>query len=295
MKKLLPQIGLLFLLLLPLLGRAQEIRISGRVVDAATKKPVEFVSMSLRNAGTGALTDINGNFQLVGLKPMEQDSVIAMTLNYERFAVAVSANNCHNLVLELTHRKIDKSKPATYGCLDCSGPYSLISEKEQMHISPGAQYAFFIPNEKRKQLGKLRAVSFYLGENGLPSIPFRLRIYKADGAGHAPGTDLLHEIIFFKAAKDGEWYTTDLSAHNIAAAKEGFFIALDFAVPDTIIAPSALMDNHTAIGQIMRPDFEFKKSITWHYLPEKGWVLAPLANGMRRYNAMVKAEVEAVD
>ncbi|GAA4034001.1 hypothetical protein GCM10022409_17870 [Hymenobacter glaciei] len=288
---MLPEIASVFLLFLPLHGRAQEVLISGQVVDAATKKPVEYASMSLRNAQTGALTDLQGRFQIAGLSPNTPDSLIMMTLAYERYAMVVTAAKCTDLVLEVTQRKgFSLGRVYESHCR----PYPVIPESEQLRFSIDSQYAFFIPNKEHKQLGKLRAVSLFLGDEGLPSTPFRLRIYRPKGKNQSPGADLLSETVFIKAAEDGKWHTIDLSAYNIPAVKEGFFIAVEFAVPRTVIPPAELA-SHPPKGLIMRPDFEVKKSNTWHFSPATGWSLAPLTGGMRRYNAMVKAEVEVLN
>jgi hypothetical protein len=170
MKKLLPQISLLFLLLLPLLGRAQEGWVSGQVIDAATKKPVEFASMSMRNAQTGALTDLQGRFRLSGLSRDKPDSLIVMTLPYERFAMAVNAAKCIDLVVEITQRKGYGSEQVVgFYCGVRPRRYSVIPESEQLRFITDSQYAFFISNKGHKPVGKLRTVSFYLGENGLPT------------------------------------------------------------------------------------------------------------------------------
>ena len=67
MMKRIPFLALCILWLLPVLGWAQENRITGRVVDAKTKDPVPFASIGLREEGTGALTNEYGYFQLAGL------------------------------------------------------------------------------------------------------------------------------------------------------------------------------------------------------------------------------------
>lgn len=292
MKKRLPLMGLLFLLLLPLLGRAQEMWVSGQVVDAATKKPVEYASMSLRNAQTGTLTDLQGRFRLAGGSTDKPDSLIVMTLPYERYAMAVNTAKCTDLVIEVTQRKgYNPDQVIISYCRVRPKPYSVIPESEQLLFVTDSQYAFFIPNTEHKAMGKLRAVSLFLGDWGLPSTPFRLRIYNANGQDQAPGADLLHGTVFVKAAENESWHTVDLSAYNIPVATEGFFIAVEFAVPRTIIPPAELI-SYPPSGLIMRPDFDSKKSNTWHFLPATGWSRAPQTSSMRRYNAMVKAEVD---
>lgn len=295
MGKRLSRISLLFLLLLPLLGRAQEMWVSGRVVDAATKKPVEYASMSLRNAQTGALTDLQGRFRLAGLSRDQPDSLIVMTLPYERYAIAVSAAKCTDLVVEVTRWKgYDSAQVIMSYCRVRPRPYSVIPESEQLRFITDSQYAFFIPSKEHKPVGKLRTVSFYLGENGFPSTPFRLHIYQQEAPDRAPGADLLHETVFIKAAENGSWHTIDLSAYNISVATDGFFIAVEFAVPRTIIPPAALTSNPPS-GLIMRPDFDLKKSNNWHFLPTTGWSRAPQTSSMRRFNAMVKAEIDSLN
>jgi hypothetical protein len=80
MMKRLPFLALWVLLLLPALSWAQENRITGRVVDAKTKDPVPFASISLREEGTGALTNEYGYFQLAGLVvPFSSSAVVPKT------------------------------------------------------------------------------------------------------------------------------------------------------------------------------------------------------------------------
>src|SRR6476646_11721441 len=101
MMKRLPFLAFWVLLLLPALSWAQENRITGRVVDAKTKDPVPFASIGLREEGTGALTNEYGYFQLAGLEKTSQDSLIVMTLGYER---SVFFNWCgahRDLIIEL--------------------------------------------------------------------------------------------------------------------------------------------------------------------------------------------------
>ena len=48
----------------PFISRAQEGRITGRVVDADTQSPIPFASINLREEQTGALTNEYGYFQM---------------------------------------------------------------------------------------------------------------------------------------------------------------------------------------------------------------------------------------
>ena len=107
MMKRLPFLALWVMLLLPALSWAQENRITGRVVDAKTKDPVPFASIGLREEGTGALTNEYGYFQLAGLEKTSQDSLIVMTLGYERSAIFIKRGSTEDLIVELKKRVIE--------------------------------------------------------------------------------------------------------------------------------------------------------------------------------------------
>ncbi|WP_046244019.1 carboxypeptidase-like regulatory domain-containing protein [Hymenobacter terrenus] len=302
MMKRLPFLALWVLLLLPALGWAQENRITGRIVDAKTKDPVPFASIGLREEGTGALTNEYGYFQLAGLEKTSQDSLIVMTLGYERSATFIKRGSTEDLIIELKKRVIDLSNGGK-GVVVTGGKLKGLkmgSEENRpgegmIQGLPGSQYAFFVKNDKQKKLGNIRTVSFYIGENGFPREPFRVRIYKADGNYNAPNTDLLTENVVVSASRGGEWYTIDLSTYSIPAPDEGFFVAMEWIVGGDKFYTTNFMDNYTPYGQIMRPTFEYKESRTWSYTIGKGWNLLTLANGQgRRYNAMIKAEVDMI-
>ena len=288
MKNSLSRIAWLFLL--PLFGLAQPKRIAGRVVDAKTKEPIPFASLGFLEAGAGALTNENGYFQLAEPSEFKQDSLVLMTLGYNRQALLVAQGNLEELRVELSPRPINfTSCPVKdYAATDKG---AAVAKDELITGLPGTQYAFFIENDKRKEARKMRSVSFYIGENGLPLAPFRVRFYKLDGNNQTPATDLLTEHIVLMPAKSGQWFTTDLSRYRIAVPKEGYFVALEFEEPANQ-SPQPSLGNYVPAGQIMRPPFDFKKSRLWSYTSEMGWKLLPQSSSSRRYNAMVKVEVE---
>jgi hypothetical protein len=298
MMKRLPFLVFWVLLLLPALSWAQENRITGRIIDGKTKDPVPFASIGLREEGTGALTNEYGFFQLAGLEKTNTDSLIVMTLGYERTAILIKRGATEDLIVELKKRVVELSEVKVQGGKVKNlglGAKANNPGEGMIQGLPGSQYAFFIKNDKQKKLGNVRTVSFFIGENGFPREPFRVRIYKADGNYNAPNTDLLTENVVVSASRGGEWYTIDLTSYNIPAPMEGFFVAMEWIVGGDKFYSTNFMDNYTPYGQIMRPTFEFKESRTWSYTIGKGWNLLTLANGSgQRYNAMIKAEVDMI-
>lgn len=290
MKKPLLQFAVLFLLLLPLLGCGQGNRITGRVVDAKTKEPIPFASIGLLKEGTGGLTNEKGYFQITSLTKSEQDSLIFMTLGYNRHALLVQHGKVENLRIELNPRPLGQiiQCPVSPRVLDNTPKGEIIVGL------PGTQYAFFIGNDKRKKIRKLRSVSFYIGENGFPTAPFRVRVFKADGKNHSPKTNLLTEPAFLTVPTAGERYTRDLSSYNIAAPKEGYFVALEFGESANAL-PQPDMDSYIPSGQMMWPSFDLNKSSMWGYSPQKGWTFFAESRSSRGYNAYVRVEVDAVE
>jgi len=282
----------------PALGWAQqEGRITGRVVDEKTQDPIPFASINLREEQTGALTNEYGYFQLAMPTKVIEDSVIVMALGYKRTALFVKRGaNMEEIILQLPRQPIalsnvqieaSKVHPLVLGARSNSPGAGMIQGM------PGSQYAFMCKNEKSKKLGTIRTVSFFIGENGFPREPFRVRIYKANGNYNAPNEDMLTESVIVSAARGGEWFTVDLSPYNLIAPEEGFYVAMEWIVSGDKFYTTNFMDNYTPYGQILRPTFEFKDSRTWSYAIGRGWNLVTLANNGSRFNAMMRAEVDA--
>ena len=105
-----------------------------------------------------------------------------------------------------------------------------------------------------------------------------------------PGTDLLSQPLIVAAPAGGKWVDIDLTPYRIAAPRAGFFVAMEWLGSVESPGPEAVGEDH-----VLRPTFEFKESLTWSYTLGIGWNLLTLTNGEgRRYNAMVKAEVDLI-
>ncbi|HEX8504036.1 MAG TPA: hypothetical protein VF630_01610, partial [Hymenobacter sp.] len=228
----------------------------------------------VKNLGLGARTDTPGEGMIQGLPGSQYAFFVKNDKKKKLGNVVVKAGKVKNLGL---------------------GAKSDNPGEGMIQGLPGSQYAFFVKNDKKKKLGNVRTVSFYIGENGFPREPFRVRLYKADGNYNAPNSDLLTENVVVSAPQGGQWYTVDLTPYNIMAPEEGFFVAMEWVVSGDKFFATNFMDDYTPYGQIMRPTFEFKESRTWNYSIGKGWSLITAANGQGlRYNAMIKAEVDMI-
>ena len=280
-------------------GWAQQIQIQGTIVDRDTKEPLPFTSIGLKNEQIGALSNEHGQFIVPAPSKNADDSLVVVALGYSRRAVLVKRGVAvSSLTIEVPKRAIELSNVVVKaGKIKNLGLGARTSDPGEGMIQglPGCQYAFFVKNDRNKRLGNVRTVSFYIGENGFPREPFRVRLYKADGNYNAPSTDLLTENVVVSAPQGGQWYTVDLTPYNIMAPEEGFFVAMEWVVSGDKFFATNCMDDYTPYGQIMRPTFEVKESRTWNYSIGKGWSLITTANSQGlRYNAMIKAEVDMI-
>lgn len=277
---------------------AGQFRISGRIVDQNSKEPIPFASLALKEEQTAALTNEFGFFQLEAPQKSAQDSLIILALGYFRKSIAIKRGvTVQDLIIEVPRRVVELQNVTIKGgkVKDLSlGARSNTPGEGMIQGMPGSQYAFFVKNDKNKKLGNVRSVSFYIGENGFPREPFRVRLYRADGNYNSPNSDLLTENVVVSAPKGGEWYTVDLTTYNIEAPTEGFFVAMEWIVSGDKFYTTNFMDTYTPYGQILRPTFEFKESRTWSYTMGKGWSLLTLASNGQRYNAMIRAEVDMI-
>ena len=280
-------------------GQAQQVQIKGIIVDKDTKEPLPFTSIGLKDEQIGALSNEHGQFIVPAPSKNASDSLIVVALGYARKAVLVKKGVAvPNITIEVPKRAVQLNNVVVRGGKIKNlglGARSDTPGEGMIQGLPGSQYAYFVKNEKNKRLGNVRTVSFYIGENGFPREPFRVRLYKADGNYNAPNTDLLTENVVVSAPQGGQWYTVDLTPYNIIAPEEGFFVAMEWVVSGDKFFATNFMDDYTPYGQIMRPTFEFKESRTWNFSIGKGWSLITAANSQGlRYNAMIKAEVDMI-
>ncbi len=87
---------ILSLILLSLYATAQNTEISGIVVDNATKEPIPYASIGLKNTTIGTITDEEGEFHLT-FKNQTSDTVIVQNLGYLNDTIKITLNRFNNL------------------------------------------------------------------------------------------------------------------------------------------------------------------------------------------------------
>ena len=273
--------------------------LKGRVLDAQTKVPVPFAYLHLHTERTGTLANAQGHFELAAPQVSAVDTLVIEALNYLPHTIRLSSSQLTDSTLRLEKVPPVLEAGPLIGAkvtLQQVGAQAKKPGEGMIQGLTGAQFALFMQPSRKQQLGIIHSVSFFISENGYPKEPFRVRIYQADGPNHSPGTNLLTENIVVKASDGGQWFTVDISKYHVKAAPEGFLVAMEWLYGAGYIFHYPHFDDSSSIyGQVLRPTFEFKESLTWNYTIGKGWTLITLANSQcRRYNAMIKAEVETL-
>ena len=281
------------LLLISSVAPAQHASLIGHIIDAKTQKPVPYANVRLREDGALSLSGKGGRF-LLNI-PDKDDSLLITIPGYQSKAVAWQKGMRDSLLIEiepihLLPEPIHTDYPSWNVRKLTLGARAKKPGQGMVQGTSGSQYAFMVKNEKGKKLGYIRSVSFYIGEDGHPREPFRVRLYKANGPANAPGADLLNESVVAAAPAGGQWFTIDLTAYNISAPQEGFYVAMEWVSNCPIFNG---LGPYTTCGQVMHPTFEFRESFTWNYTYGRGWSQITLANRKNRYNAMMRAEVVA--
>ena len=284
MKIPLPQIVLSFLLILPLLGRAQEIRVSGRVVDAKTKEPIPFVSLSLIKRNVGSLTDERGQFELNDPLSPGDDSLWVATQDYEPYCKPIKVRSAENIVIELIRLVPAGNSVNTRRS----------SQKPSEKFLPiFSQYAFLVPNNKLKHFGKMRSVSFYLGLKGLPQEMFRVRIYAVNALDAVPGNDLLFDDITVKPQNGTGWYTLNLDNYSIRLPESGCYIAVEYMIEYRNLTPR--VESYTPVGYTLHPSVSPIYCV-WGYITDnKQWELCRPTDDFQRLAKMIKLEMNVVE
>ncbi|GAA4022484.1 hypothetical protein GCM10022409_02780 [Hymenobacter glaciei] len=267
--------------------------IQGQVLDAKTRQPVPYASLSLLNEHNWTLANATGHFELAGVKKSGNDMLLIEGPGYLPRSVVL-----HNRALTDTTLTLDKAakapkvQPANSAQVVIRRLGSLAKKPGEGMIQGlmGSQFALFMEPSPKHQVGSVRNVSFFIGDTGFPKESFRVRIYRADGPNHSPGTNLLAENLIVAAPGGGQWFTVDIAPYAVEVPREGFYVGMEWIVAHE---PTAFQDNYTPFGQVLRPTFEFKESMTWTFAVGNGWHLLPLRNAASRaYNAMIRAEIE---
>lgn len=93
---------LFFIVLLPFISSAQAINVNGTVIDSATRQPVAFVSVTIKETKRGGLTDIDGHFSLKNVPA--NGTLLINYIGYEIRQIPVPKNTSEPFIIVIARR-----------------------------------------------------------------------------------------------------------------------------------------------------------------------------------------------
>ena len=217
----------------------KEYTIKGTFRNDDTHEPISYATLQIKGKPKGVIADHEGYFEFTLSELELTDSLTASCLGYERrtfspdsllvkpeIAIELKGKSVEMqpVTIEADTKRARKSKKV--------GNRSWFTTGSMYLDTHGQQVALYIDNKKELN-GYIRKVSYHLSKNGNVEAPFRVRILSMDTLTHAPGKDLLQEILVVQPPQDTDgWYDVDLLEYNITVPPDGFFIALQGVFPN---------------------------------------------------------------
>ncbi len=289
----------------------KEYNITGTICDEKTGDPISYAILQIKGKPKGVVADHKGFFELMLTDLELADSLMASCLGYERRTfTSDSLLSKSEITIYLKEKAINmdsitvtaertsrRNKTKTLGN---RGWFTTGSIYLDTH---GQQIALYMENKKQLE-GYIRKVSYHLSNSGNVEAPFRVRIFEVDTLTHAPGKDLLSEILVIQPPQgtDG-WFDVDLSEYEIAVPPNGFFVGIQGIFPndysyyssdseftDTARRRSKTNDDFTpkSVHYGQRINYSGKGgSKTWHYSLSHQWFQMERDN----YSVKISAEI----
>ncbi len=207
----------------------QSIELKGEIKDFKTGGPLPYATIEIFNLKTGTITDKNGIFHFeITSGNLTYDTINFSYVGYETNKMSIGDFIQSGETITL------KEKPVILEEIEViPKKYSIVNIGIKDKKSLGVQYANvfngnkgnFIEN-KKKQTGWIKSVSYYIHPDGYPTTPFRVRIYEVD-ENKKPGKDILDKNVVVSASGPG-WFKVDLSEYNIPFPERGVFVMMEW-------------------------------------------------------------------
>lgn len=257
--------SLLLFLLLPFCALAQ-IKLEGKVIDAATKQPIPYVNLESFKYKTGTQSNQDGMFVFDLPQGKLLDTIKVSCVGYQDKYVA-DISSVTEMLLELKPATITleeviirkgKSVLKEVGVLEKTGhEFELFN---QMMRKSGFQYAVLMKGIEGRP-ATLKKIHFFIGKEAYKA-PFRVRIY--ENVNDNPGKDLLNKSLELSAYKKNDWNAFDVSQHYLEVPEKGIWVAIEWIANEKYAMKSRPLVN-------FRPDgkpYQDKSSIFTYYGPE---------------------------
>lgn len=220
----------LFLIFLHLSLFAQKNTIDITVKDNATKKNIEWASLSI-NKKYFLSSSEEGKISLVSSLFKETDSITISALGYlSKTYILKQLNEEITIVYLLPDVQVlnevvvnSNNVEAKKVVLGYGYNFSIVTTLTGLNT----KYAQFIPNNDGLNC-KIKELEFILtnAQKGIDQ-PFRVNIYSRDKISKFPSKELIEDDLIVRNYKKSKKFTVDVSKYNITTPKDGFFIVAE--------------------------------------------------------------------
>ncbi|MFC5410629.1 carboxypeptidase-like regulatory domain-containing protein [Larkinella bovis] len=254
-----------------------QVTIQGSVQMEGSEQPVPYALISEPQHGFGTYADAQGRFS--AQIPAGIDTLLISCVGFESQQIPLSSvsdtavfrlRSKPNVLTEIvvkgrkprlaTVGAIRKRAPIVWG--NCSGR--------------NIEFALFVRNPTGIR-GFLHRVSYLIARGGVPTAPFRVRIYaNTDGE---PGQDLLPQSVIAAGRRGNTWCEVDLSPYQIAFPKDGLFIAMEWLPTDearykftnSFKMPDGQKNVRECFGQYLAFNRELRTATYWERINGGSW------------------------
>jgi hypothetical protein len=259
--------------------------ISGTILEDSTLTPLPYVAITLAGTNFSAIADQNGYFELeADYSNSLSNLLVFSSMGFQGDSLKIIPGECEGLTLTMKPKSYDVPEVIVHVREYFIEKIGNTREHEAGSLyldTHGQQTALLIKNRKRKQ-GQIKAVEYYLSDDGNTDAPFRIRIYEADSNG-MPAKDLIEDAIVVKPQIENGWYTLNIENLQLKIPENGLFIAIEGVYPDDYdnyfgesefidLAKQGNKQNSTTLAYGQRIGYNRKcRKDTWHYSMSKVW------------------------
>ena len=272
-------------------------RIHGYIKSINTKDPIPYAHVIVENSQLGIICDNQGAFELIIPDSLIDNLLIIKSIGFKDFSSRINSLLNQNQTFFLSEetetlqlftisaKRKKKMKQRIIGSKKkkSSGAY---------YLNDGFQVALFFDNKKHHK-GLISQARFYINKTGIPSTPFRVRVYGVNKKTGAPNNHLLKKDLIASGIKGNEWVIIDLVDYNIKLPKTGFFIAMEWLPVSKENEYTLKNYKSTHGGQVLGGTHEFgKTSLTWSKKFLTPWVNMSIhPDSKKALNAKISAEI----
>lgn len=288
----------------------QLVTVGGRVLDAATRRPVagpfqwrNGPTLQHRDARTGQITyakpvispDALGYFSLS--VPLSADDTSRYVLRLSSADLVGAARWAPGRPVEVLMRPYFRYQADS--CRAAADSAHFRPQAPPLDWTPGQFHTWLIQNPHAAPGRILRTIRLQrLPLRDIAEMdayqPFRLRVMAVDPQTGAPGEDMLTENVVFGFPWPGGTYIFALWDQQIPAEVSQFYVGLQPIISGDKYYTWAPLENYHPIGPWLRAPCAFAATRSWMlpYDSKRGWQRLPAAqNPWPRYESIISLEI----